>query len=78
MTIVGCFVIFCFLFFKSAVSCQVFLVDDEGGGICHLLPTNSMDSLLTTCPQDPLLDGQHLRVLAIEVDNFLKPFKNLI
>ena len=74
---VGLFIILCFLIFKF-VDAEVYLADLEDGGICRLLPADSMDSLLTTCPQDPLLDGQHLRVLAIEVDSFLEPFKNLI
>lgn len=58
------------LILKQTTSSQVYLADDEDGDICHLLPTDSLDSLLTTCPRDPNLYGQHLRVLAIEVSNF--------
>ena len=69
MTNVGLFIILCFLIFKF-VDAEVYLADLEDGGICRLLPADSLDSLLTTCPRDPNLYGQHLRVLAIEVSNF--------
>ena len=55
------------LILKPAASSPVYLADDEDGGICRLLPADLLDSLLTTCPRDPTLYGQHLRVLAIEV-----------